>query len=64
MSFAANMGTLDRALRVIVGLALIAAAYTGYFGAWAWIGIAPLITAAIGNCPAYSLLGIRTCKTS
>ncbi len=48
------------------GLALIAFAM-GWIGAgsgwnWlGWIGIVPLLTAAIGNCPAYSLLGVSTC---
>ncbi len=39
-----NEGTLDRALRVLVGLALIAMAATGVLGAWAWIGVVPLLT--------------------
>lgn len=64
MNFAVNMGQTDRIIRIVVGLALIVAALTGYLGAWAWIGIVPVATAAIGNCPAYSLLGIKTCKTS
>ncbi|MGF1658808.1 MAG: DUF2892 domain-containing protein [Rubrimonas sp.] len=64
MNFAVNMGQTDRIIRIVVGLALIVAALTGYLGAWAWIGIVLVATAAIGNCPAYSLLGIKTCKTS
>ncbi len=56
-----NEGTLDRALRVLVGLALIAMAATGVLGAWAWIGVVPLLTGAVGICPLYSLLGISTC---
>ncbi len=63
MTFAKNMGTTDRAIRIIVGLALVAAAATGSLGAWAWIGVVPLATAALGNCPAYSLIGFKTCKT-
>ena len=34
----------------------------GITGPWAWIGIVPLLTGMIGNCPAYSLLGISTAK--
>jgi hypothetical protein len=34
----------------------------GSLGAWGWIGIVPLVTALIGWCPAYTLLGIKTCK--
>lgn len=64
MNFAVNMGQTDRIIRIVVGVALMLAALTGYLGAWAWIGIVPVVTAAIGNCPAYSLLGIKTCKAS
>lgn len=58
-----NEGTIDRVLRVIVGLVLVALAYTGKFAPWGWIGVVPLLTGLIGYCPAYSLLGIRTCKS-
>ncbi len=58
-----NVGTLDRTLRIIAGLALIALTVTGTIGVWGWIGIVPLGTALIGWCPAYTLLGIKTCKT-
>ena len=56
-----NEGTLDRALRIIAGLALIALAATGTVGAWGWIGIVPLATGLLGWCPAYTLLGLNTC---
>jgi hypothetical protein len=56
-----NEGILDRALRVIVGMILIALVYTGKVGAWGWIGVVPLVTGAVGMCPVYSILGIRTC---
>ncbi|MCU0888296.1 MAG: DUF2892 domain-containing protein [Rubritepida sp.] len=59
-----NMGTLDRGLRVAAGLALVALAATGTVGVWGWIGVVPLATAAIGWCPAYTLLGIRTCASA
>ena len=55
---------LDRVLRVIVGLALIALSVTGTVGYWGWVGIVPLVTALIGWCPAYTLLGVKTCKTT
>ena len=57
----ANEGTIDRALRVVAGIALIAMAATGTVGAWGWIGVVPLLTGAVGYCPLYSVLGIRTC---
>lgn len=56
-----NEGTIDRALRILAGLVLIALAATGTVGAWGWIGIVPLATGLIGWCPAYTLLGINTC---
>lgn len=58
--FAKNEGTLDRALRVIVGLALVAWAVFGG-PIWAWIGVVPLLTGAIGSCPIYSIFGISSC---
>ncbi|MEO1160622.1 MAG: DUF2892 domain-containing protein [Pseudomonadota bacterium] len=60
-----NIGTIDRALRAVIGIALIAWAVLGTSEfAWAgWIGVVPLFTAVIGWCPPYSLLGINTCGT-
>lgn len=55
-----NVGTLDRILRVIVGVILIALVFVGPKTAWGWIGVIPLVTAFVGFCPAYRLLGIRT----
>ena len=55
-----NEGSMDRALRAIVGIALLAATTLGAIGPWGWIGIVPLATAAIGWCPMYSVLGIDT----
>ena len=57
----ANVGTLDRMLRIIVGLALIALAATGKVGVWGYLGVIPLATGLFRFCPAYTLLGIRTC---
>jgi len=56
----ANIGSIDRILRIIVGLGLIGWAAIGG-PVWAWIGILPLATAAIGWCPPYAILGINTC---
>jgi len=56
-----NESSVDRILRVVLGLAIIAAGV--FFHSW-WgaIGVVPLLTAAIGWCPLYSLFGINTCK--
>jgi hypothetical protein len=58
-----NVGSVDRILRIIVGIALLAFAFMSA-NPYAWIGyigIVPILTAAIGWCPAYTLLGIQTC---
>lgn len=57
-----NAGTPDRVLRIIAGLVLIGLAATQIVGVWGWIGVVPLLTGLLGWCPAYSLLGIKTCK--
>ncbi|WP_371821894.1 DUF2892 domain-containing protein [Skermanella sp. TT6] len=61
MSLPKNMGMIDRALRVVAGLLLISLVFVGPQTPWGWIGLVPLLTAFIGFCPAYTLLGIRTC---
>jgi hypothetical protein len=57
----ANIGTLDRILRIVAGLVLIALAATGTVGWWGWLGIVPLATGLFRFCPVYTLLGINTC---
>jgi phosphate/sulfate permease len=56
-----NLGTIDRALRVIIGLGLIAYGIVNHSGIGA-IGAVPLLTAVIGFCPAYCPLGLSTRK--
>ena len=57
----ANVGTIDRAIRILAGLALIA--WVAFFNGpvWAWIGVLPLATGLLKFFPTYSLLGINTC---
>jgi hypothetical protein len=57
-----NEGTIDRAVRIIAGLALIGLAATGGIGAWGYIGVLPLLTGAVGFCPAYAIFGMNTCS--
>ncbi len=59
----ANVGTIDRAARIVIGLALIAGALSGMIGAWGWIGVVPLATGVFRFCPAYRLFGLNTCST-
>ena len=56
-----NEGTLDRGLRVLLGLALLAIVFVGPQTPWGWIGLVPLLTGLVGYCPLYSLMGLRTC---
>ena len=56
-----NEGTVDRVVRVVVGLGILSLAFIGPKSAWAYIGIVPVLTGLIGYCPAYSLLGMNTC---
>jgi membrane protein implicated in regulation of membrane protease activity len=56
------MGSVDRGIRIVVGLVLIALVFVGPQTMWGWIGIIPLATALIGWCPAYTILGVKTCK--
>lgn len=60
-----NVGGIDRILRIVVGLGLIAFALTSdhELAVWGWIGVLPLGTALIGWCPGYLPFGIKTCKT-
>ena len=57
----ANVGTVDRVLRLVVGLALIVLAAVGKIGWWGYIGVVPVLTGLFRLCPLYTILGIRTC---
>ena len=59
--FKSNVGGIDRILRIVLGFALIAMTLTGMIGVWGWIGVVPLLTAALGSCPLYTVLGLSTC---
>lgn len=59
-----NVGGIDRAIRIIIGLGLIALVFVGPQTPWGWIGIIPLATALMGWCPLYSLIGVKTCPAS
>ena len=60
--FTTNVGSVDRAIRIVVGFALIALVFVGPKTALGWIGVIPLATGFLRTCPLYTLLGIRTCK--
>ena len=56
-----NVGTIDRVLRIVVGILLVTLAATGIFAPWGWIGLAPLLSGIFKFCPVYTLLGMNTC---
>lgn len=58
----ANVGGIDRILRIVVGLALLSLVFIGPQTPWGYIGLIPLLTGIFSFCPAYTLLGIKTCK--
>ena len=57
-----NEGTLDRAVRIVLGLGLISLVFVGPQSIWGLVGIVPLLTGLIRWCPLYAPLGIRTCS--
>lgn len=63
--FTKNVGTADRAIRVVLGLAMLIAFFSLPEAGWRWlllIGLVPLVTGAVGSCPLYSLIGVSTCR--
>jgi len=62
--FKTNEGNLDRIIRVVVGVALLALFFVYPDASWRWwtlIGVVPLVTGLVGMCPIYAMLGISTC---
>lgn len=59
--FPKNEGTLDRTIRIVLGLALLAIAFVGPKTPWGFVGVVPLLTGLVGSCPLYRPLGLRTC---
>ncbi|MDP3549636.1 MAG: DUF2892 domain-containing protein [Novosphingobium sp.] len=59
--FKLNVGGIDRVLRIVLGLALIAIVFVGPQTPWGWIGVVPLLTGLMRTCPLYTLIGVNTC---
>lgn len=59
-----NIGTVDRVLRAGIGVAALALVFTGPATPWGYLGFVPLLTAAFGYCPLYTLLGVSTRRAS
>ncbi len=62
--FPGNEHPVERAIRVLLGLALLAIVFVGPKTPFGWIGVLPLVTGLVGSCPAYTLFGFSTCKAS
>jgi hypothetical protein len=60
--FTKNEHYIERVLRVVLGLGLLSLAFVGPHTALGYLGLVPLATGLLGNCPAYSLLGFSTCR--
>jgi hypothetical protein len=56
-----NEGTMDRVLRVALGLVMLSLVFVGPQTAWGWLGLVPLVTGLVGWCPVYTLFGVDTC---
>ncbi len=59
--FAVNEGPTDRTMRAVLGIVIVSMVFVGPKTPWAWFGLIPLATAALGWCPLYTVLGINTC---
>jgi hypothetical protein len=58
-----NEHTVDRVVRIILGLGVLSLFLVGPQSAWALLGLLPLVTGLVGSCPVYTLLGVSTCST-
>ncbi|MCG6990048.1 MAG: DUF2892 domain-containing protein [Gemmatimonadetes bacterium] len=59
--FPHNEHVADRVIRVILGLVLLSLVFFGPRTAWGWVGLLPLVTGLVGDCPLYTVLGTSTC---
>ena len=56
-----NVGSVDRALRIVLGLGLLSLTVVGPQTPWGFIGVVPLLTGVLSFCPLYPLVGLNTC---
>jgi hypothetical protein len=59
--FPHNEHVADRVVRVVLGLVLLSLVFFGPRTAWGWVGLLPLVTGLVGDCPLYTVLGLSTC---
>ena len=58
--FPRNEHTVERGIRVVLGLALLALVFVGPQTPWGWLGLVLVVTGLVGSCPIYTLLGMST----
>jgi hypothetical protein len=59
---ATNEGTVDRLLRIVIGLGVLSLIVVGPKTLWGLVGLVPLATGIVGSCPLYSMIGVNTCS--
>lgn len=59
--FPRNESTIDRGIRVVLGLGLLSLVFVGPETPWGWLGLVPLATGLLGSCPLYTVLGVSSC---
>lgn len=59
-----NEATVERVIRVVLGLGILSLVFVGPQTPWAWLGLVPVVTGLVGSCPLYTLFGISTCKVN
>jgi hypothetical protein len=59
-----NEGTVDRVLRVAVGIGILSLVFVGPQTLWGLVGLVPIVTGLLGSCPAYTLFGVSTCAVN
>ncbi|WP_372738019.1 DUF2892 domain-containing protein [Neptunomonas sp.] len=57
-----NIGSVDKVIRILIGLVLIALVFVGPQTPWGWIGVPVILIALVGTCPLYKIIGVSTCK--
>ena len=60
LAMSTNESTLDRVVRILVGIVLLSIVFVGPKTAWGFLGFVPLLTGLVGHCPVYRLLGMST----
>lgn len=60
--FPRNEHTIERVVRVVLGIVILSLVFVGPATLWGLLGVVPLLTGLLGSCPLYTLFGISTCK--